>query len=32
MILKVLCDDALFWVENETYLPEELAIRFKPAW
>ncbi|MFD2827624.1 mobile mystery protein B [Leeuwenhoekiella polynyae] len=29
MHLKMLCDDALFWVEYETYLPEELAIRFK---
>ncbi len=27
--LKILCDDALFWVENETYPPEEIAIRFK---
>lgn len=27
--LKVLCDDALFWVENETYPPEEIAVRFK---
>lgn len=27
--LKVLCDDALFWVGNETYPPEEIAIRFK---
>ncbi len=27
--LKVLCDDALFWVENVTYPPEEIAIRFK---
>jgi Fic-DOC domain mobile mystery protein B len=27
--LKVLCDDALFWVENGTYPPEEIAIRFK---
>ncbi|RXG29013.1 mobile mystery protein B [Leeuwenhoekiella marinoflava] len=29
MHLKMLCDDALFWVENETFAPEELAIRFK---
>lgn len=29
MHLKVLCDDALFWVENNTYTPEEIAIRFK---
>ena len=27
--LKVLCDDAFYWVENETYPPEEVAIRFK---
>jgi len=27
--LKVLCDDALFWIENETYPPEEIAVRFK---
>jgi Fic-DOC domain mobile mystery protein B len=27
--LKVLCGDALFWVENETYPPEEIAVRFK---
>ncbi len=27
--LKVLCDDALFWLENETYPPEEIAVRFK---
>jgi Fic-DOC domain mobile mystery protein B len=27
--LKVLCDDTLFWIENETYPPEEIAIRFK---
>ena len=27
--LKVLCDDALFWVENGTYPPEEIAVRFK---
>ncbi|WP_026755273.1 mobile mystery protein B [Sediminibacter sp. Hel_I_10] len=27
--LKVLCDDALFWVENNTYPPDEIAIRFK---
>ena len=27
--LKVLCDDALYWVEHETYPPEEIAIRFK---
>lgn len=27
--LKVLCDDALYWIENSTYSPEEIAIRFK---
>lgn len=27
--LKVLLDDAIFWVQNDTYSPEELAIRFK---
>lgn len=27
--LKMLLDDALFWVQNGTYSPEELAIRFK---
>jgi Fic-DOC domain mobile mystery protein B len=27
--LKTLCDDAIFWVENSTYSPEEIAIRFK---
>lgn len=27
--LKMLCGDALFWVENETYPPEEIAVRFK---
>jgi Fic-DOC domain mobile mystery protein B len=29
MSLKVLCDDALYWFENQTYPPEEIAIRFK---
>lgn len=29
MHLKVLCDDALYWIENNTYSPEEIAIRFK---
>jgi len=29
MKLKVLCDDALYWSENSTYPPEEIAIRFK---
>lgn len=29
MQLKVLCDDALFWIENETYATQEIAIRFK---
>lgn len=27
--LKVLCDDAFFWIENKTYPPGEIAIRFK---
>ncbi len=27
--LKTLLDDALFWVENETYSPDEIAVRFK---
>ncbi len=27
--LKVLCDDTLYWIEHETYLPEEIAVRFK---
>lgn len=27
--LRVLIDDAKFWVENDTYKPEEIAIRFK---
>jgi Fic-DOC domain mobile mystery protein B len=27
--LKKLCGDTLFWIENETYPPEEIAIRFK---
>jgi Fic-DOC domain mobile mystery protein B len=27
--LKTLCDDSLFWVNNKTYSPEEIAIRFK---
>ena len=27
--LKQLLDDALFWTQNKTYEPEELAIRFK---
>jgi len=29
MSLKVLCDDALYWFENQTYPAEEIAIRFK---
>ena len=29
MELKVLCDDVLYWIENKTYPPEEIAIRFK---
>jgi Fic-DOC domain mobile mystery protein B len=27
--VKVLCDDAQFWVENETFPPIEIALRFK---
>jgi Fic-DOC domain mobile mystery protein B len=27
--LQSLCDDALFWVANQTYPPDEIAIRFK---
>ena len=27
--LKKLLDDANYWIENETYIPEEIAIRFK---
>lgn len=27
--LKILCDDSLFWIKNNTYPPEEIAIRFK---
>ncbi|MDA3793155.1 MAG: mobile mystery protein B [Elusimicrobia bacterium] len=26
--LKILCDDANFWIENKTYPPEEIAYRF----
>lgn len=29
MSLKVLCDDALYWFEHQTYSPDEIAIRFK---
>ncbi len=27
--LKILLDDTKFWIENETYPPDEIAIRFK---
>lgn len=27
--LRLLLDDAFYWYENETYPPEEIAIRFK---
>lgn len=27
--LKTLLDDALFWVENKTFIPDEIAVRFK---
>ena len=29
MQLKVLLDDTLYWINNETYHPDEIAIRFK---
>ena len=29
MELKYLIDDTKYWIENETYSPEEIAIRFK---
>lgn len=29
MQLKALCDDAMFWTENDIYAPIEIAIRFK---
>lgn len=29
MQLKMLCEDALFWIENKTFPPQEIAIRFK---
>jgi Fic-DOC domain mobile mystery protein B len=28
-VLKLLLDDTLFWVENDIYVPDEIAIRFK---
>ncbi len=27
--LKALCDDTQFWMNNETFTPDEIAIRFK---
>jgi Fic-DOC domain mobile mystery protein B len=27
--LKQLLDDAIFWIDNNTYAPDELAVRFK---
>ena len=27
--LKTLCDDTLYWIDNETYSPDEIALRFK---
>jgi Fic-DOC domain mobile mystery protein B len=27
--LKVLCDDTAYWIENSTFSPDEIAIRFK---
>lgn len=29
MDVKVLVDDTLYWIENNTYAPDEIAIRFK---
>lgn len=29
MELKKLLDDTLFWIDNDTYTPDEIAIRFK---
>ena len=29
MDVKVLLDDTLYWIENNTYAPDEIAIRFK---
>ncbi len=29
MALRELCHDALYWLEHETYPPDEFAIRFK---
>lgn len=29
MEIKVLCEDALYWIENKTYSEDEIAIRFK---
>jgi Fic-DOC domain mobile mystery protein B len=27
--LKSLCDDTLYWIDNQTFSPEEIAVRFK---
>lgn len=27
--VKVLCDDALYWINHDTYVPSEIALRFK---
>lgn len=27
--LKMLCDDTLIWIQNKTYSPDEIALRFK---
>ncbi len=27
--LRELCDDAKYWIEHNTYTPDEIAIRFK---
>jgi Fic-DOC domain mobile mystery protein B len=29
LTIKTLCDDSLFWMKNNTYFPDEIAIRFK---
>ena len=27
--LKTLCDDTIYWVQNKTFSPDEIAVRFK---
>ena len=29
MALKNLCDDTFYWIRNETFTPDEIALRFK---